>query len=101
MNGLIKKMQNWYLEQCDGDWEHGNGFMITNIDNPGWKIDIDLIGTDLEDKHFDEVDNVDRSENDWLHCKVEGRVFKGRGGPENLEEILKIFFNWLNEGAEN
>jgi hypothetical protein len=97
MNRLIKKMQSWYLENCDGDWEHGNGFRIENIGNPGWRIDIDLIDTNLADKVFNEIDLIERSEHDWVHCRVENNVFMGRGGPENLEEILEIFFKWQEE----
>ncbi len=45
-------IQNWYAEQCNGDWEHCYGITIENLDNPGWKVDIPLTDTDLEEKSF-------------------------------------------------
>lgn len=40
-------LQDWYIQNCDGDWEHCYGIKIETLDNPGWCIDIDLIGTNL------------------------------------------------------
>jgi hypothetical protein len=34
----IERIQKWYLEQCNGDWEHSYGIEITTMDNPGWYI---------------------------------------------------------------
>ncbi|MET9563851.1 Imm53 family immunity protein [Streptomyces tauricus] len=33
-------MQNWYAQQCDGDWEHEWGVEIAMLDNPGWNVSI-------------------------------------------------------------
>jgi len=86
-------LQNWYRQWCDGDWEHSYGITISTLDNPGWSVDIDLIDTDLESKHFEAV-KLERSELDWVHCSLQEGVFKGRGGPLNLKEILQIFHRW-------
>jgi hypothetical protein len=32
----IRELQQWYLAQCDGDWEHEWGVQIGTLDNPGW-----------------------------------------------------------------
>ena len=29
--GTLEWLQKWYLEQCDGDWEHGYGVMGDGI----------------------------------------------------------------------
>ncbi|MDN3015877.1 immunity 53 family protein [Paenibacillus sp. BSR1-1] len=90
-------MQKWYLQQCDGDWEHQFGISVQNLDNPGWMLTIDLEGTNLEDKHMDKIEII-RNEQDWLDCWIEFDKYKykfhGAGGPNNLEEILTIFKNW-------
>jgi hypothetical protein len=86
----------WYYNQCDGDWEHGNGIRITTIDNPGWFIKISLEETGLQNKSFQKI-RIDRSENDWLRCFVDKEVFEGAGGPFNLPEILQIFRDWADE----
>lgn len=54
---------------CDGDWEHRFGVRIQTLDSPGWAVDIDLIGTELEDVAFDGV-QIGQSEHDWFHYRV-------------------------------
>jgi hypothetical protein len=95
MNAL-KWLENWYLGNCDGDWEHSYGIKIATLDNPGWAVDIKLEGTLLEDKDF-HLSDIERSDIDWVHCMVSENIFKGRGGSNNLEEILVIFQAWSEE----
>lgn len=38
---------NWYVRECDDDWEHSYGVKIDTLDNPGWTIAIDLRETSL------------------------------------------------------
>lgn len=90
---MLKWLENWYSEHCDGDWEHSYGLQITTLDNPGWAIDIRLEGTHLEDKNFQTLD-IERSDLDWVYCTVSDNFFKGRGGSENLEEIIVVFQEW-------
>jgi len=47
MNAL-SELQKWYFAQCDGDWEHSYGVRIDTVDNPGWTLEIDLVGTNLD-----------------------------------------------------
>ena len=49
---LLKRLQNWYKMHCDGDWEHSYGVIIDTLDNPGWKLSVDLTDTLLEDAEF-------------------------------------------------
>lgn len=93
---LLKWLQNWYLENCDGDWEHCYGVKISTLDNPGWMVDIELTDTNLEDKKFETID-LERSESDWIYCNVTYNTFHGNGGQNNLEEILIIFKSWVEE----
>lgn len=44
---MIAWLSEWYKSNCDGDWEHYYGIKIDTIDNPGWKVDIDLVDTYL------------------------------------------------------
>lgn len=98
MNSL-KWLQEWYLQNCDSDWEHCYGIKVGTLDNPGWYIDIDLIDTNLEDEEFEKI-VLQRSENDWIHCHIVDGVFKGHGGPLNLEEIIEIFRTWCLEKSK-
>lgn len=86
----------WYFGQCNGDWEHGNGIKIDTLDNPGWVIKIGLNETTLQNKEFQNVE-IERSENDWIHCRIKNHVFVGAGGPFNLVEILQIFRSWAEK----
>ena len=93
---MIVRLQNWYISQCNQDWEHTYGVRIANIDNPGWSVDIDLSDTDLEDRHLDELNVQRHDEHNWVVCRVQDNVFKGRGGPHNLDEILQVFLDWVD-----
>ena len=97
---VFKWLQEWYMQNCDGDWEHCYGIKIGTLDNPGWYIDIDLTDTNLEDEVF-ETTSLERSENDWVYCQIENNIYKGHGGTANLNEIVEIFRNWCNEKRQS
>lgn len=91
---MITWLENWYLSQCDGDWEHDYGIRISTLDNPGWSVSINILDTSIKGKPFEDL-STDRSENDWVHCRLRNEVFEGFGGPKNLEEIIKTFKDWV------
>lgn len=93
---LVKWLAGWYKNNCNDNCEHCYGVKITTVDNPGWSIKIDLTGTGFEQKTFETV-YLDRSDNNWIRCLVNDNIFKGFGGPENLEEILEIFKEWVTD----
>jgi hypothetical protein len=74
-------------------WEHQYGVEIGTLDNPGWRLKIDLEGTHLKGKALTTVE-IDRSDKDWIHCRINEAVFEGFGGARNLEEMLQIFLEW-------
>jgi Immunity protein 53 len=90
----LMRLQNWYLSQCDEDWEHSYGIKIDTLDNPGWTIEIDLTGTVLEARPFNKIMIQREDENDWVHCRLKDNKFFGACGPKNLEEMLTLFLNW-------
>ncbi len=51
MNAL-EELQNWYLSECNEDWEHSYGVKIETLDNPGWSVTINLEDTYLETIEF-------------------------------------------------
>lgn len=93
MTDLLSKLQDWYSQQCNGEWEHGSGIKIETLDNPGWSVEIDLKGTKLEQALLDKITN-ERSSQDWIICWTENSRFRGVGGPHNLAEILETFLQW-------
>jgi len=89
----LKQIETWFQAHCDGDWEHGAGIRISSLDNPGWAIEIDIVGTELEEKTLSRT-KVDRTERDWLWSWTEDGKFKASCGASNLEEALLMFLQW-------
>jgi hypothetical protein len=91
----LRRLQEWYVAQCDGDWEHGYGPRISTLDNPGWTVTIELTDTDFEGVAFAEVKDM-APERDWIRCWVEGTEWQGVGGPLMLTSILAHFLDWTD-----
>jgi hypothetical protein len=95
MDTPFSALEKWYAAQCNGDWEHQRGVTIETIDNPGWRIKIELQETAAAGRLLERV-KVDRSENDWIHCWVKNDLFEAACGPLNLSETLQIFVSWFH-----
>jgi hypothetical protein len=89
----IEFLQSWYLAQCNGEWEHVQGVTIETLDNPGWMVTIDLLGTALEDQPMVPL-RAERAPNDWLVCEVDHNRFRGQGDGQKLGQIILIFERW-------
>jgi hypothetical protein len=89
----LKWLENWYLSNCNGDWEHCYGIKVETLDNPGWYIEINLHETADEGKHFEILEHEKANDN-WIHCKVENNIFYGYGGINNLVDLLQVFKDW-------
>jgi hypothetical protein len=90
-------LMNWYRSRCDGDWEHQYGIKIGTLDNPGWFLDVDLSETP-EEGRTEKRDLIERSEHDWLFSEAKDNMFRARGGPGNLGEIIGAFRAFVDEG---
>lgn len=91
---VLKGIQEWYVGQCDGEWEHQHGISIDTLDNPGWSVSIDLEGTNLEFVTMESYRH-DNGEHDWAFCEVRDGKFHGDGDPSKLGLILQIFLSLL------
>ncbi|WP_354697210.1 hypothetical protein DSM112329_02838 [Paraconexibacter sp. AEG42_29] len=94
----LERLQAWYVEQCDGEWEHEFGIEIDTLDNPGWRVEVQVKGTALENEPFSRTE-VHRSEHDWVVCwtDTERGVFHAACGPRNLNEALPSFLHWAED----
>jgi len=92
----LDRLQDWYLGQCNGDWEHQYGVKIDTLDNPGWDVEIDIRDTYLAGREFSKISIQRKEEDNWLLCWVNDEKFIGSCGPKNLEELLNVFFDWAN-----
>lgn len=92
---LILFLQDWYISQCDGDWEHLYGISIT-LDNSGFfEYTIDLADTkdNLDSRNFDLIGG----ENNF-QCWKNGGKFLGRGKINFLSKSLDRFKEWVENG---
>ncbi len=87
-------LEKWYRQQCNGDWEHAWGIKIETLDNPGWKIAINLNETRAEHRILQRV-RIQRLEDDWILYWVEEKAFHAACGPLNLSETIRIFVDWF------
>lgn len=90
---ILEWIQNWYKENCNGEWEHMFGIRIFTVDNPGWRVQIDLSNTNLEKKNFKKIQFFDDDSN-WITCYIKDGIFEGGGDNKKLLEILSVFKKW-------
>ena len=89
----IEWLQTWYLSSCNGRWEHQYGVKIDTLDNPGWELRIDLVGTNLEGRAMKPI-AFDHGDTDWLSCGVQEGAFIGRSDPSKLAKLIATFREW-------
>lgn len=83
-------IENWFAKQCDGDWEHEFGIRIETLDNPGWSIEIDLVGTELEDKELS-WKLIEESDSNWYGFKFSNSKFEASGDIGKLAFLIELF----------
>jgi len=89
-NAALQSLAVWFVEHCDGDWEHDRGITIESLDNPGWAVDVGIGGTELEG-HWVDWTQSDRNDDDWLHWRSTGTMFEARCSANNLERAIESF----------
>ena len=89
----IDFLMAWYRSQCNGTWEHAYGVTIETLDNPGWMVTIDLTDTALQNAPMQAI-SQERSETDWMSCKVDHGRFRAAGDAHKLPALLQAFQDW-------
>ena len=96
-SNILQRFEVWCSRQ-DERWDRGGGVRIETIGDPGWRVHVDLRGTALERREYDEVRELCPG-NRWLHCRVRNGCFEGCGGSEMLDTILESFLDWAYVGG--
>ncbi len=73
--GSLDWLTGWYEQQCNGDWEHSYGVTIDTLDNPGWRLKIDLTGTPLNGRTMECLTQNREHKTDWWTCWTENNQF--------------------------
>jgi hypothetical protein len=102
---MLARLQQWYAQQCDGEWEHGQGISIESCDNPGWWVRVNLAGTKLRHASFPAVaENLNnegfQSDERWFSCQVRNGCWEGAGDETKLEQILTMFLDWAESTSK-
>ncbi len=89
----------WFLHQCNGDWEHEFGITIETLDNPGWSLRVDLASTALSEVEF--ASQEIEVEGRWMRLwkDDEAAVFHGAGAPTTLPLMISRFREWVTAAA--
>lgn len=99
MKNNTQLLEDWYYKNTDSEWEHLYGISIKSLDNPGWMLEVDLKGTNLENKPFASFSiGVDYEKNitelKWISCKVEDSKFIAAGN--SLDHLISEFLKFSN-----
>lgn len=91
-NDPITELSRWFASQCNEDWEHGFGIRIVTLDNPGWLVQVDLSGTDIEGcepqrKQHNVIDGP------WIDVSVSMNKFEATCSPFLLSEVIAEFIS--------
>jgi hypothetical protein len=100
----------WYHSRCNREWEESYGIKIETLDNPGWRLEIDLRETPLDATPFDRTDfNLVQADhvNDedminlrWYTCRVEDRKFQAHCGTLDLPAVVAVFRRWAEAAGK-
>jgi hypothetical protein len=83
-------LQRWYRDHCDGEWEHEFGIRLATLDNPGWSVEVDLVGTRLEG-HVMERSRTADAAGSWMFVCSTGQMFQASCDPLSLTAVLAAF----------
>ena len=87
---ILDWIQDWFKENCDGDWEHSGVIQITSSDSPGWEVEIDISKTSIANLTLDSILN-ENGKDDWYGVKIENQKFSAIGDSGKLIFLLGLF----------
>jgi len=96
---ILDWIQNWFKDNCDGNWEKDEVIQITTLDNPGWEVEIDISNTSIANIKINRILN-ESSPQDWYGVKIENQKFNASGDSGKLKFLLGLFKEMI-EKIEN
>lgn len=92
---MLTWLSEWYLSQCNGDWEHDYGIKIETLDNPGWSLTVDIGYPPTEMEEPAPWTLVEHGKDDWYGFKVENGKFDAAGDPTKLALLISKFKEFI------
>ena len=83
-------LAKWFINECNGDWEHSFQIKIQTLSNPGWMLTIDLCETELEGIIMSYQEEI-ISDHIWFGFKIVDNVFVAFGHSSRLDFLIRIF----------
>ena len=93
---ILEWLQQWFYDNHDEELNYISDIKIEALDNPGWTVEIDLIGTKYENM-FNLKMEEDKGDDDWIVCSINRSGFKGAGDSYKLSEIIEVFRRWIEQ----
>ena len=93
---ILDWIQDWFKENCDGDWESSGAIQITSSDSPGWEIEIDISKTSVANLTLDSILN-EYGKNDWYSISIENQKFSAMGDSGKLKFLLGLFKDMIDK----
>lgn len=93
---ILEWIQNWFKQNCDGNWEHGEAIQINTLDNPGWEVEIDISNTSIANLDIKRILN-ETSPQDWYGVKIENQKFNAVGDSGKLKFLLGLFKEMIDK----
>lgn len=87
---ILDWIQNWFKDNCNGEWEKGEAIQITTLDNPGWEVEIDISNTSIANINIKWILN-ESGPQDWYGVKIENKKFNASGDSGKLKFLLGLF----------
>jgi hypothetical protein len=97
--GDMDFLLSWFIEHCDGSWEHEKGVIIESLDNPGWRLQVQIRGTELDG--FQSERQIIATGSSWLHWWSTGELFHAACGPSDLPLALRAFEDFARTNGQS
>lgn len=92
-------LQDWFADNCDGEWEGLWNVQLTSTDDPGWFLSIPVQDTILEARPFKRVDHNKKTDVHWWICQVGEGHFLAACGLRDLAAVVDIFRDWVKKAG--
>ncbi|OZV66877.1 immunity 53 family protein [Winogradskyella aurantia] len=93
---ILDWIQNWFKDNCDGEWEKNDIIQITTLDHPGWEVEIDISKTSVANLEIKWILN-EINRQDWYGVKVENQKFLAAGDTGKLTFLLNLFRQMIDK----